>query len=67
MVRSIGWSDFVVGIGMLFVIEGLMFAAIPAWMREATKRVEVTPDTMLRIIGIVSAVVGLGVIWLVRR
>lgn len=65
--RSIGLSDFMVGIGMLFVIEGLLFAAMPGWMREAIKSVLVTPDNVLRVIGIVSALGGLALIWLVRR
>lgn len=65
--RSIGLSDFMVGIGMLFVIEGLLFAAMPGWMREAIKSVLVTPDNVLRMIGIVSALGGLALIWLVRR
>jgi len=65
--KSIGFSDFMVGIGMLFVIEGLLFAAMPAWMREAVKSVLVTPDNVLRVIGIVSALGGLALIWLVRR
>lgn len=65
--RSIGFSDFMVGIGMLFVVEGLLFAAMPGWMREAVKSVLVTPDNILRVVGIVSALGGLVLIWLVRR
>lgn len=65
--RSIGISDFMVGIGMLFVIEGLLFAAMPGWMREAVKSVLITPDNVLRVVGIVSALGGLVLIWLVRR
>lgn len=65
--RSVSFSDFMVGIGMLFVIEGLLFAAMPGWMRDAIKSVLVTPDNVLRVIGIVSALGGLALIWLVRR
>ncbi len=65
--RSIAFTDFLIGIGILFVLEGLMFAASPAWMRRAMKSALVTPDNILRIVGIVSAVVGLLLIWVVRR
>lgn len=65
--KSFGFSDFMVGIGMLFVVEGLLFAAMPGWMREAVKSVLITPDNILRVVGIVSAVGGLALIWLVRR
>lgn len=65
--RSIAFTDFLIGIGILFVIEGLLFAAMPNWMRQAMKSAIVTPDNVLRAVGIGSAVVGLVVIWLVRR
>ena len=39
----------------------------PACMRRAMKSALATPDNILRAVGIVSAVVGLILIWLVRR
>ncbi|MDB5484246.1 MAG: hypothetical protein JWR73_3200 [Tardiphaga sp.] len=65
--RSIAFADFLIGLGILFVLEGLLFAAIPAWMRRAMKSALATPDNMLRIVGLVSAVLGLILIWAVRR
>lgn len=65
--RSIAFADFLIGVGVLLVIEGLMFAALPAWMRRAMESVLKTPDNILRITGIGTAVVGLIVIWLVRQ
>ncbi|HET7490839.1 MAG TPA: DUF2065 domain-containing protein [Bradyrhizobium sp.] len=65
--RSIAFADFLIGVGILFVIEGLLFAASPAWMRQAMKSALSTPDHVLRAIGIGSAVIGLILIWLVRR
>ena len=65
--RSIAFTDFIVGVGILFGLEGRMFAASPAGMRRAMKRALATPDNVLRIVGIVSAVAGLVLIWFVRR
>jgi uncharacterized protein YjeT (DUF2065 family) len=65
--RSIAFTDFIVGVALLLVFEGLMFAASPAWMRRAMKSALATPDNILRVVGIVSAVVGLVLIWFVRR
>ncbi len=65
--RSIAFADFLIGVGILFVIEGLMFAASPTWMRKAMKSALATPDPVLRAVGIGSAVVGLIVIWVIRR
>jgi uncharacterized protein YjeT (DUF2065 family) len=65
--RSIAFADFLIGVGILFVIEGLMFAASPSWMRRAMKSAMTTPDNILRLVGIGSAVVGLILIWVIRR
>src|SRR3979490_2797757 len=65
--RSIAFADFLIGVGILFVLEGLLFAASPAWMRRAMKSALATPDNILRAVGIGSAVVGLILIWAVRR
>ena len=65
--RHIAFADFLIGVGVLFVIEGLMFAASPTWMRKAMKSAIATPDNLLRAVGIGSAVIGLIVIWVVRR
>ena len=64
--RSIAFADFLIGFGILLVLEGLLFAAIPAWMRRAMKSALASPDNMLRIVGLVSAVAGLVLIGLVR-
>ncbi len=58
--------DFLVALGLVFAIEGLLFAAFPAMVRRAMAHVMETPDNLLRVIGIVSAVVGVVLVWLVR-
>jgi uncharacterized protein len=65
--RSFAFADFLIGLAILFVIEGLMFAASPTWMRRAMKSAMATPDNILRAVGIGSAVLGLILIWLIRR
>jgi uncharacterized protein YjeT (DUF2065 family) len=52
---------------MVLVIEGLLFAAIPNGMRTAMKSAFASPDNILRAVGLVSAVIGLILIWLVRH
>jgi uncharacterized protein len=59
-------SDFLVALGLVFAIEGLAFAAFPASVKRAMMHVMDTPDGGLRIVGIVSAVLGVALIWLVR-
>ena len=58
--------DFIVAVGLVLALEGLMFAAFPRAVKQAMASVLETPDQMLRIVGIVCALVGILVIWLVR-
>jgi uncharacterized protein len=58
--------DFLVALGLVFVIEGLMFAALPGAAKRAMASVLETPEPTLRLVGVVSAVIGLVLIWLVR-
>jgi uncharacterized protein YjeT (DUF2065 family) len=59
-------GDFLVAIGLVFVIEGVVFAAFPEHARRAMLQVAETPESALRIVGIVSAVLGLILVWAVR-
>jgi uncharacterized protein YjeT (DUF2065 family) len=59
-------SDFLVALGLVFAIEGLLFAAFPAIVKRAMTHVMETPDGPLRVVGIISAVVGVALIWIIR-
>jgi|APFre7841882630_1041343.scaffolds.fasta_scaffold1213942_1 uncharacterized protein YjeT (DUF2065 family) len=59
-------SDFLAAVGLVFVIEGLVFAAFPEQAKRAMTSVLETPETTLRAIGIGSAVIGVALVWLVR-
>jgi uncharacterized protein YjeT (DUF2065 family) len=59
-------SDFLAAVGLVFVIEGLIFAALPGPAKRAMMSVVETPEASLRVIGIGSAIAGLIVVWLVR-
>lgn len=59
-------ADFLAAFGLVFVIEGLIFAAFPGPAKRAMMSVIETPEHSLRLIGIGSAVIGLAIVWLVR-
>jgi uncharacterized protein YjeT (DUF2065 family) len=59
-------SDFLVAIGLVLAIEGILFAAFPEPVKRAMTHVTETPDSALRLIGIASAVIGVVLVWLVR-
>lgn len=59
-------ADFIVALGLVFVIEGLIFAVSPASAKNAMAHVMETADGPLRLVGIVSAVLGVILVWFVR-
>jgi len=59
-------SDFLAALGLLFAIEGIVFAAFPGGLKRSMAVVLETPDGQLRIIGLVSAIIGVLIVWLVR-
>jgi uncharacterized protein YjeT (DUF2065 family) len=59
-------TDFLVALGLVLAIEGLIFAAFPGVAKRAMASVIDTPDSPLRMVGIFSAVLGVVLIWLIR-
>jgi uncharacterized protein YjeT (DUF2065 family) len=59
-------TDFLAALGLVFVLEGLVFAALPGPAKRAMASVQETPEPTLRLVGVVSAVFGVVIIWLVR-
>jgi len=59
-------ADFIVALGLVFVIEGLIFAVSPGSAKNAMAHVLETPDGPLRVVGVASAVVGVILVWFVR-
>jgi uncharacterized protein len=59
-------SEFVVAIGLVLAIEGLVFAAFPAVAKRLAASALETPEGSLRIAGVTSAILGVVLVWLVR-
>ncbi|MYZ50271.1 DUF2065 domain-containing protein [Propylenella binzhouense] len=58
--------DALVAIGLLLVLEGALYALFPDTMRRIATQAAQTPGERLRVIGLISAVLGVGIVWLVR-
>ncbi|MCU4180704.1 DUF2065 domain-containing protein [Bosea sp. BH3] len=58
--------DFIAALGLVFAIEGILFAAIPHLAKDALRSAAETPAERMRLIGIASAVLGVILVWLVR-
>lgn len=59
-------NDLIVAIGLVFVIEGLVYALIPAQMRNMVSEMVKLPDSTLRLVGLASLAIGVFVVWMVR-
>jgi uncharacterized protein YjeT (DUF2065 family) len=59
-------SDFIVAVGLVLAIEGLIFAAFPGAAKRLAANALATPDGPLRIAGVMSALLGVLIVWMVR-
>jgi uncharacterized protein YjeT (DUF2065 family) len=59
-------TDFLVALGLLLVLEGIVFAAFPEMTKRAMESVLHLPDQVLRQVGLGSALVGLVIVWFMR-
>jgi uncharacterized protein len=59
-------GDLLTALGLVLVIEGAVYALFPDAMKRMTTQMLQVPSTSLRSAGLFAAVIGLGVVWLVR-
>lgn len=59
-------SEVVVAIGLVLALEGALYALFPEFMKEMAQRISITPGDTVRIAGLVSAAIGVVLVWLVR-
>ncbi|MBN9268387.1 MAG: DUF2065 domain-containing protein [Hyphomicrobium sp.] len=59
-------SDLVAALGLVLVIEGLLWAAFPSLTTRILQSVVETPEAVLRITGVVVLALGVLIVWLVR-
>jgi uncharacterized protein len=60
-------SELVTAVGLVLVIEGLVYAAAPARLKAMLARMGQVPDETLRMGGVVAVGVGVAIIWLARQ
>ena len=61
--RFASMPDFLAALGLFFAIEGIFLAAFPGGAKRAMATVLEMPDGPLRIAGIVSALIGVVIVW----
>lgn len=59
-------SDLLVGVGLVLVIEGLVWALAPRYATRLLEIAAATPERVLRRAGWVAVAVGAAIVWVVR-
>jgi len=59
-------TAFLTALGLAIVIEGVCYALFPNAMKKMMLSVLEEPSSALRMLGVTAAIVGVGIIWLIR-
>ncbi len=59
-------TDFIAAVGLVLVIEGLVYGGFPILAKRLASEVLATPENVLRVAGLASIAIGVGIVWLVR-
>ena len=59
-------SDLLLAVGLVLALEGLIYAAFPDGMKRAMRQLLEMPSNTIRTTGLVAALIGVGIVWLVR-
>lgn len=59
-------GDFVAALGLVLVIEGVLYALAPGGAKRLAATALSLSDAQLRRGGLIAAFAGLGLVWLVR-
>nr|WP_067562588.1 DUF2065 domain-containing protein [Halofilum ochraceum] len=60
------WTDLGVAIALVLVIEGVMPFLAPASLRRTLATMAAMPDRSLRVVGAVSMMLGLALLYFIR-
>lgn len=59
-------QDLLTALALVLVIEGLLYGAAPSTMQRMARQAGELPPSTLRAFGLGAAVVGVGLVWLIR-
>ena len=59
-------NELVIAFGLFLFIEGILYALFPAKMKTMLKKVELVKDSQLRSGGLIFAVIGFVIVYLIK-
>jgi uncharacterized protein YjeT (DUF2065 family) len=60
-------KELLTALALILVIEGIVYALLPEIMRRLALMTSRTPAQSLRLGGLVAAIVGVALVWMLRR
>ena len=60
-------KELIIAIGLLFFIEGALYAIFPSKMKTMLKNIERMQVSQLRIGGLLFAIIGFVIVWYFKR
>lgn len=61
------FKDLGAAFGLVLVIEGLLYALLPDFMRRVMAQILILPQSQVRVAALVSVAVGVFIVWLSVR
>lgn len=59
-------QDFAAALGLVLVIEGLLYGGFPAFAKRMAAEATHAPENLLRIAGLIAIAAGVFIVWLAR-
>jgi uncharacterized protein YjeT (DUF2065 family) len=59
--------DLIAALGLALAVEGLLFAAFPDAVKRAMIDAAQSPSDRMRLVGILSAGIGVVIVWVARK
>tara|TARA_A100001388_G_scaffold5475_1_gene4015 strand:+ start:66 stop:251 length:186 start_codon:yes stop_codon:yes gene_type:complete len=59
--------DFLSAIGLIFILEGLLLFSSPKRLKKILQVITIYPESKIRMIGGFSVLIGIVLLWIIRK
>ncbi len=60
-------KELIIAFGLFLFIEGIIYAIFPSKMKNMLKKMETIKDSQLRTGGLIFAIIGFIIVWIVKN